>query len=93
MIDKRKNVCYVIHIYYIRADEECKRKFISQHSADSRQFKAFMENYFKNVFPVSEKKMGGLDGEVFSQRTISWDDWQDDKEGVLEGITENEKCY
>lgn len=93
MIDKRKNVCYVIHIYYIRADEECKRKFISQHQADSRRFKSFMENYFKNVFPVSRKKMGGFEGEVFTQRTISWDDWQDVKNEVLEGITENEKCY
>lgn len=93
VIDKRKNVCYVIHVYYIRNGEECKRKFISQHSFDSRRFKAFAEHYFKNVFPVSESKMGGFDGEVSYQRTITRKEWPDVKVEVLEGITELEKCY
>ena len=93
MIDKRKNVCYVIHVYYIRNDKECKHKFISQHTDSSRRFKAFAEHYFKNVFPVSKKKMGGFDGEVSTQRTVSWEEWTDVKDEVLEGITEKEKCY
>lgn len=93
MIDKRKNVCYVIHIYYIRNGKECMKKFISQHSSGSKRFIEFSEDYFKNVFPVSKKKMGGFDGEVNTQRTVSWDEWLDVKERVLEGITEKEKCY
>ena len=93
MIDKRKNVCYVIEMYYIRAEKECSRKFLSQHQMDSRRFKTFAEDYFKNVFPVSKKKMGDFDGYVGSQWTVSREVWPSVKDEVLEGITEKEKCY
>lgn len=95
MIDKRKNVCYVIELYYIRADEEHKRKFISQHGLGSKRFEAFADHYFKHVFPVSKRKRGGFEGDIGTQLTISWEMWQEEKwrEYALEGITEVEKCY
>lgn len=93
VIDRRKNICYVIHVYYIRKDEECRHKFLSQHSSNSKRFKSFVEHYFKNLFPVSRRKMGGFDGDISSQQTISQKQWQDVKQEVLEGITEQEKCY
>lgn len=95
MIDKRKNVCYVIEMYYIRADKECSVKFLSQHGISSRRFKAFADHYFKHVFPVAERKRRDFDGGIGSQLTISWDMWKEEKwkKYALEGITEKEKCY
>lgn len=85
----------MIDIYYIRADKQCKVKFLSQHGISTRRFKAFLEDYFKNVFPVAKRKRGGFDGEVGSQLTISREMWKEEKwkKYTLEDITESEKCY
>lgn len=92
MIDKRKNVCYVITINYWYkkggVEEIRKHKFLSQHQITTKKFKVFVKNYFKG-FPGFR----GFDEEWGSQWTVSKKIWQDVKEKVLEGITEKEKCY
>ena len=93
IIDKRKNVCYVIHVNYIRNNKVCKQKFLSQHQSTSRRFEEFMEHYFKTVNLVSIKKIGDFDGVISTQWTVGREIWQDVKQKVLEGTTEKEKCY
>lgn len=93
MIDKTKNVCYVIRVLYMRNGKECSQKFLSLHGVGTKKFKEFRDKYFKEVLSVSPKKIGGHDGDIGSQFTISKESWERQKASVLEGITEAEKCY
>ena len=93
MIDKTKNVCYVIHLYYRRNHEVHKHKFLSRHQITSKCFEQFADDYFRNVFPVSKSKRGDGDGHIGDQWTVRRKMWPDVKDEVLEGITEKEKCY
>lgn len=92
MIDRSKNVCYVIHVPYIRNGKECKQKFLSLHGIETKRFAEFRDRYFKEVLSVSKKKIGGFDGDMGSQTTISKKEWGRLKNDTLEGITELEKC-
>lgn len=92
MINKRKNVCYVITIFYeyrkSGTREIRQQKFLSQHQFDTKRFKEFERNYFKGV--------SGFDGyceEYGRQWTVGRNMWPKVKNEVLEGITEKEKCY
>lgn len=93
MIDKRKNICYLIKMNYWYRDENINeirtQKFISMHQITSKRFKGFYEQYFKAV--------EGYDGlfydDIGSQWTVSKDIWSQVKDDVMSCITENEKCY
>lgn len=93
MIDKTKNVCYVIWVNYWSCasgnKEICKRKFLSQYQFSSKRFTEFLDKYFKTVPDFD----GFYNGDLGSQSTISRSEWQQVKDEVLEGISEKEKCY
>lgn len=97
MIDESKNVCYLIKAYYKRNGTDQYVKIISRHSQTTKRFKAFLNDYFTNVFPVSERRgnRGASCGTVTTQKTISKEHWQSKeiRDYVMDGITEKEKCY
>lgn len=93
MINRAKNVCYVIHIPYLQNGKEHHQKFLSLHGLTTKHFVDFRDKYFKEVLSVSVKKIGGHDGDMGSQSTISKEQWEKQKLNILEGITELEKCY
>jgi len=103
MIDRRKNVCYVISVPYEDDKKDgCfitykRQKFISLHGIQTKQFKEFRDNYFREVLKVNPSRIGEWDYDGKSegtQETISRNQWEDEKvrKRVLEGITEREKC-
>ena len=95
MINKKKNICYVIHVNYMVGGTEKKQKFVSQYGSGTKKFKKFRDDYFKNTLKLSVDSIGGKDGDLSTQMTISNEMWklQKWKDYVLEGITEKEKCY
>lgn len=93
MINQEKNVCYVIEVLYIKDGNECKQKFISLHSILSKRFVEFKENYFKEVMGLNKSDIKGNNGKLGSQTTISKEQWEKDKDWVMTGVTEREKCY
>lgn len=103
MIDRAKNVCYLITVPYTiggRADTNyLNQKFLSLHQAHTKHFEAFRDRYFKEVLHIPASHIGEWedDGYVMGwQRTIGWHEWNENAElrkQVLEGITEREKCW
>ncbi len=95
MINKSKNVCYVIYGCYEKDGEDCRVKFLSQHSVSSNRFKEFANAYYDSVLKVSRRNRTNSEDTAFEQYTISRKDWLDQKIriNVLKGITEQEKCY
>lgn len=103
MIDRNKNICYVIEVPYdVTPKGSCfvkykRQKFISLHGHQTKEFKQFRDNYFKNILKVSIGRVGEWDdGGTISayQQTISRKAWENEavREQVIEGITELEKC-
>lgn len=95
MIDKRKNVCYVIHVQSVDENgDRFTQKFLSQHGITTKTFKKFAENYLRKKNCRIYSQMNG-EYEWGTQFTVSLDYWKDKekRKRVLEGITENEKCY
>lgn len=105
MIDRRKNMLYVITVPYDQAKTPKDfngykyQKFISLHSIMSKRFRKFSEKYFEKVLGIMPYQIGeggkGGDISLGTQETISLVQWQDAavRERVMEGITELEKCY
>ena len=101
VIDRSKNVCYVITVPYVEEARTCTykyQKFISLHSAFSKKFEAFRNRYFQEVLQIPIEQIGEWDKSECteaSQYTVSWKQWKQDatiRAKVLEGITEREKC-
>lgn len=95
MIDTTKNACYVIHCYWTTGKgNKGEVKFISRHSSNSKQFKDFKVNYFRNVLGIKEERMNsGYNGSLGRQYTVPIASWPEMKDSVMDGITEKEKCY
>lgn len=103
MIDRRKNICYVIEVPYEVREKGSnfisykRQKFLSLHGSQTKHFEEFRNKYFREVLKVSVNCIGewDKDGSTMAyQRTISRKAWQDAKvrTSVMEGITEREKC-
>lgn len=95
MINKRKNVCYVIHVLAVNAEgKPFEQKFLSQHGISTKRFKSFAEKYLKARGCKLYTQMSG-EHEWGSQLTISREVWKDaeTRAEILKGISEDEKCY
>lgn len=103
MIDRSKNVCYVITVPYVLGDhfdtDYKYQKFLSLHGAQTKHFKDFMKKYFTEVLGVDERNIGECEGGGWvsygTEQTISRKAWLDEstRKLVLEGITDREKCW
>lgn len=99
MIDRAKNICYLITVPYEVRGEMKYQKFLSLHGISTKHFEAFRDEYFREVLQVSPKCIGEWEKDgmtVGAQSTISWKDWkkhENIRNYVLEGITEREKCW
>lgn len=95
MINTNKNVCYLIDAFYQRGGVDHKVKLLSRHSASSKEFKRFLDDYFTNVLPVSKDKRKSKNGIMTQQYTVNLEQWKDReiRSEVMRGITEKEKCY
>ena len=94
MIDKSKNVCYVIELYYTKDGKRKTIKFLSQHGINSKRFKGFANDYFTNVLPIKPHDRW-YNGEVGTQATICKKSWSDItiRKQVLDGVTRKEMCH
>lgn len=93
MINKHKNVCYVIQVNAVDVEgNQVWVKFISNHSFNSKRFRAFAKDYLLNhsLVPYSSQSEYGS----MTQETISNLMWQDPdvRKRVMDGITESQKC-
>lgn len=102
MIDRAKNICYVIFVPYVEHANTFDykyQKFLSLHQIHTKAFEAFRDKYFMEVLNISPRNIGKwdkMDREMGSQQTIRWFDWVHSeklRQQVLEGITEREKCW
>lgn len=102
MINRAKNVCYVILVPYHlgeRFNTNYKyQKFLSLHQARTKTFIEFRDRYFREVLNVPRSNIGEWDKMEYTtaeQTTVSWKQWKDEalREIVLDGITDREKCW
>jgi len=94
VIDTNKNAYYLICSYWTSGKgNKGEVKFLSRHSINSKIFKEFKSNYFKNILKIGEKRMNeGYYGTTDTQRTITIDEWKHSKDKLLKDITDEQIC-